>query len=497
MMWGLAAALAAGIAGNVRILAASVFLFGWYSHRGETALGGGPGRRRMAALAALAVLFFLYGRLSVEHHEAGTRAFEDAAAASGGTLCVEGWVASYPQYRYGGMTFELAARVGAESGDRRVLVRTKEYRVGYGDSVRVRGRIYHARGDRRLSYARYLKSRGIVGELRVPPAGVERLGGRAGNPFCRSVLWPVHQRIRCELVRGLGARSGVPVALLIGERGFLPAGASGTFARLGISHLLALSGLHLGFVAGALLLIFRITGCKNRYLLIIALAAYVGIVGFIISLTRALLMASLLIAASMLHRPLRPVTALGNAFLLILLVYPTSFFSLGFQLSFLATYGVLRCVPLMARVRAEGRLRRVWLGIRSSLLVSVSAQLFVAPVIAHAFGRISVVAPVTTLICVLPVAALLAGAAVCALLSIVSTAAGPLGFAVLERGAVMFDALVERLVDIAPEPVPAPPPNIYLYYAGLALMYRTDARMRTRAAGAALVIAGCAAGRFF
>jgi competence protein ComEC len=453
----------------------------------------------MLLLAGLSVIFYQYGHLSNAAHEEKTAAFDRMAAARGEELCCEGWIASYPQYRYGGMTFEFETRVGGEEESRvRILVKTNEYLVGYGDSLRVCGRVYHGKGERRVSYGRYLKGRGLVGELRAPPGGVERLGGNSGNPVFRSILWPVHQRVRCDLVRGLGARSGIPVALLIGERGFLGRKTPGIFAGLGLSHLLALSGLHLGFVAAAAYLLLRALGCRSGLLLIAVLAIYVGIVGFIVSLARALAMAILLIVASMIHRPLKPVSALGNALLLLLLFVPTSFFALGFQLSFLATYGVLRCVALIDPVGdGASKLRRLWFGVRSSLMVSISAQLFVAPIIIACFERVSVMSPLATLIFVVPVAVVLGGSALCAGLSSLWPAAAQPCFWVLERFLMGFGAVVDWASAVTPDRVAMPFPDIYLYYAGLAVLYHANVRKRTRVVGIALVVIAVARATFF
>ncbi|UCH85367.1 MAG: ComEC/Rec2 family competence protein [Candidatus Latescibacterota bacterium] len=490
MTWGLAAAIAAGVAGDVRVLAVALFFFlrcslqdpelGWARPR---AVGAG-------VLAVLAAGSYLYGYAAVLSHAGKTAAFDRAAAAGDGKLCLDGWVASYPQYRYGGMAFEFETRVGdARQVPIRILVKSKEYVVGYGDSLRVDGHAYYAKENRRASYGRYLKGRALAGEIRAAGGGVVHLAGESGYVLTRRVFWPIHERVRCDVVRGLGARSGVPAALLIGERGFLNRKAPGIFADLGLSHLLALSGLHLGFVAAGFLLAARLTGRRNPLLLIVVLVTYVGIVGFIVSLVRALVMALLLIVASAVHRPLRPVSALGNALLLLLIIMPLSMFSLSFQLSFLATYGVLRCVVLLKPSPGDySWARRLWLAVRSSLLVSLSAQLFVTPLILHYFEGVSLLSPLATMIFVLPVAAILTATAVCAGLSWICQPAASIGFDGLGWFVVWFGKSVEWAGSVSPDRVNLPAPDIYLYYGGLGLLFHANGGRWARSVGVVLLL---------
>ncbi|UCG51400.1 MAG: ComEC/Rec2 family competence protein [Candidatus Latescibacterota bacterium] len=482
MVWGLAAALASGITRDVRFLAAALLFFGWFVHR------SGSTKRQSVALAVLAVLFFFYGYLTIRAHEQKMGIFKSLALGSADPICLDGWVSSFPRYRYGGMSFVLTTHL--DDLPTEILVRTKEYFVQYGDSLSTRGRIYRQRPDRQTSYARYLCGRGLVGEVRVPPAGVSRADGQNGGWLARLVFWPIHDRIRRELVMALGARAGLPVALLLGERGYLDRGTRDAFTRLGISHLLALSGLHLGFVAGFLLIVWRLLRFRNRFLLIVPLSAYVGVVGFIISLTRALVMAVLLIVASVIHRPLNAVAALGNAFVLILLFRPWAFYSVGFQLSFLATYAVLLCVSSMDFKKGKDLAGRIWQGIRSSLLVSASAQLWVAPIILHYFGRVSLLSPISTLVFVFPVAFLLLGSGLCVGLAIVWPAAGNAAFGGLDLAVRVFDAILERAELLSPARVALPEPNIYLYYTGVVMLfYARQKRWRKTAAVVLMLVA--------
>jgi len=191
-------------------------------------------------------------------------------------------------------------------------------------------------------------------------------------------------------------------------------------------------------------------------------------VGFIISLYRAFLMAVLLVSASMVKRPMDPVKALANAFILILLLYPHAFFGIGFQLSFLATFGVLICVKALPKRRSDSRLGRFWDSIRSSFQISVAAQAFVAPVILETFGRMSLLSPLATLIFLVPVAFLLFFAAVCVTIGLIFQQ-GRGVFVGLHWVVVYFQKGLLAASDAVPDPLEVPPPDPFVFYAALTL----------------------------
>lgn len=310
----------------------------------------------------------------------------------------------------------------------------------------------------------------------------------------RDVFFRCHDWVRQELCRGLGSRAGIPVALLIGERGYLDRRANEAFRKLGISHLLALSGLHLGFVAGALVLLLRALRRRGEPALLAALAAYVGVVGPIISLYRAFVMAAVLIAASIVKRPLTPLTALVQAFIVVLLVYPHAFYSVAFQLSFMATFAVLLCVRDIRPAGSRGVGCRVAFWVRSSLRVSVAAQLVVAPLIVHYFERMSLFSPLATLVFVFPTAFVLFASAAAVLVAAAVPAAGGLVFAGLDRVATLFQASLIRSAEVLPGVVSPPAPDAWLYYGGLLLIWAGRGRWWVAFAGAVVVALSFAVG---
>lgn len=177
-------------------------------------------------------------------------------------------------------------------------------------------------------------------------------------------------------------------ALLLARKEGLDAVTRDRFAQAGLSHVLAISGLHVGIVFGLVLTLGVLTHVPRRRAVLVAAGlalAYVAFLGAPHSALRAALMILLFTGARLLQRPTDPLAPLAAAGMLIMVADPAAVLDAGFQLSFAGTAGivVLRR-PLDDLVR--GRAPR-WL--RGGLVASVAASLATAPIAALQFGRVA------------------------------------------------------------------------------------------------------------
>jgi competence protein ComEC len=462
MVWVLAAALAAGVTGDLRLVGIAFFVLVLVART------RGFGRRQVACLALLGILYFTHAHVSVEALRRDISRTIWAAAGHGGERAVlEGWVCSFPFYRGGGESFAFRTRL--EGVERTVMVRTKDFDVEYGDSLRLSGG-WRTPKDRGQDFERRLLGYGVCGDIRVGPGGVERMRGRSGDWVSRRILAPCRSRIRQELSRGLGSRSGLPIAVLLGDTGYLDRRLSNAFTAFGITHLIALSGQHLYFIAGFVVLLLRVIRRRSGIALIVAVSGYVAVVGFIVSLWRAFVMAVVLGFASAVKRRLDPVVALADAFVVVLLFYPFTYFSVGFQLSFLATLALLLCVRNLEPPKMPKLRDRLAFSIRSSFRVSVAAQLIVTPVIIHYFDKVSLMSPVATLVFVVPVAFVLLFSGAASVLSALVPATGIVTYPILDRSVVLLEQSLVAAAEMVPGTVSPPVPNPWVYYAGLGIL---------------------------
>lgn len=182
-------------------------------------------------------------------------------------------------------------------------------------------------------------------------------------------------------------------ALLFGDRSSTPQEIQEDYERLGIVHILAISGLHVTLLTGLLFyLLIRIgvTREKSWMLLVFGLPVYALLTGASPPVVRACLTTGAVLAAASSGIYLKPSTALGAAFLLMVFVNPYSLFQAGFQLSFAVTW---------ALVLSSGSIFKKSLSfIQLSFSVSILAQLAALPILMVHFAEISMIAPLANLI---------------------------------------------------------------------------------------------------
>ncbi|HUF78553.1 MAG TPA: ComEC/Rec2 family competence protein [Thermoanaerobaculia bacterium] len=222
-----------------------------------------------------------------------------------------------------------------------------------------------------------------------------------------------------------GRGLGLPFAraLLLGDSSEVPPRVVRGLRRLGLAHLLAVSGLHVGLAAALALLLARSLPRVPRLLVgLLAVALYLLLVGPRPSLLRASVMVTLAVAALLLERPPSALNALGVAAAGIVLHRPEAVVDLGFQLSAGATAGLLLLAPRLTRSwswtsdrEPSGRRSgRAWARLpgllREPLAVSAGAQLGTLPWALPAFCLVVPVAPLVNLVAV-PWAGLLLAAA--------------------------------------------------------------------------------------
>ena len=191
-------------------------------------------------------------------------------------------------------------------------------------------------------------------------------------------------------------------AILLGRRELLSSERSLLFRRLGLSHILAISGLHLSILSAVLFFITKRLRLSTRASALVQIAFivfYMLLTAFPLSLTRAGVMLLLLAASRLAARESDGITALAVAAAGITLFSPYAIYDCGFWLSVTATFGILVYNDLhKPKVKEENRLKRFLGGMRSSLTVTLSATFATLPLVALFFGEISLLTPLANLV---------------------------------------------------------------------------------------------------
>ena len=370
----------------------------------------------------------------------------------------------------------------------------------------------------------------LVGSAR--PEAVVRLGGETGWSLSAAVDgW--RRRAAGVFDAALPARrSGLLKALVLGDRSGISREDRERFARLGVSHLLAISGLHLAIVASgvffSLCWLLRLwtwltvrTDVRKpaAVVAILVTAGYTMLSGAPPSAQRAMVMVGIYLLAVVLDRETDLASSLGLAGLVVMALDPPVVFELSFQLSFAAVGALAVGVPLIVREGGEeepddgreerpggwrGRLLGVarWAGLLA--VASLVATLATAPLLARRTDILSLIGPVTNLVAVplggyLLVGTGLLGAFVSPLspwlASQIAAIAGGLARAFL--GAMeLFSRLSWASVSV-PRPTGIEMIGSFAAVAGLFLLrkYRR-AGVATLLAGTTLLLASWSVGRF-
>lgn len=336
-----------------------------------------------------------------------------------GTVLIEGRLYREPEGQGGRSRWYLAAErewtpEGARgaAGNVRVTVRNAYRHWRHGDVIRAPLRLRAPRNwDEHFDYTAYLARRQIYHVAYLHNDWDVRLVRREGGGV-RGWIETGRRRIGRFLERvfepGTG---GLLKALVVGDRGGLTAEARDRFVAVGMSHVLSISGLHVGMLSLAVHFLCRVLAGRSTWLLlrfpVHKLAAlgslapvllYAAVAGARVPTVRAAMMIGLYQLAVLSGRNASLFRSLALAALIAALVWPGAVMEASFQLSFLAVLSIaggiriFRGTPFMQppEARREGWLRRYRPALLLSVLVPVFATLGTGPVVAHHFGILSV-----------------------------------------------------------------------------------------------------------
>ncbi len=282
----------------------------------------------------------------------------------------------------------------------------------------------------RLDYKLYLRSKGIdvIGGI-SKSKNIEKLNFEEPNVFAQafiSLKEKLHHLLDKYLTK---VPASIIKAMILGEKQFLEDKLKQAYITSGLAHLLAVSGLHIGFIAGATYFLFyplcfkllvRFLPLSARsglakkitaILTLIPVGLYMGLVGAKVSAIRAGLMVIFVLISFLINRKQNLFNALLLAAFIILLINPYSVLTPGFQLSFMAVFTILFYIQIvyplngdsidwmgdipwykrLPFIRRDSRFRNHWTIelISSTTMVSLPAVLGVLPISIFFFNQIS------------------------------------------------------------------------------------------------------------
>ena len=296
----------------------------------------------------------------------------------------------------------------------------------YGDRISLAGRLETPQSEEGFSYRDYLMRQGIY--TIIQPVQVSLLLQNQGNPF-KAVVYCLKERLLNTVYRIFpDPEASLLAGILLGVEAGIPQDVQDAFQATGTSHVIAISGFNIAVLAGLFTLLFsRVAGrWWGALLAAVGIAFYTLLVGAGASVVRAALMGWVGLLGVQIGRRQDGLNSLGIVAGIMAAFNPTILWDVGFQLSFMATLGlVLYADPIQT---AFERLAARWLPaplveragklVGETFLLTLAAQALVLPVTVYHFQRLSLtmlvanplILPVQPAVMVLGGLAVLAGA---------------------------------------------------------------------------------------
>jgi competence protein ComEC len=257
-----------------------------------------------------------------------------------------------------------------------------ENQVYPGQKITVKGLLYRPRranNPNAFDFANYLARQGAFAGLKGEII-IDKKSPTWG-------VWQIRQRIVEAQIQGIGQEKGTLLSsITLGRQAVnLPAKITDLFIKTGLAHILAASGFHVAILLGFVLTITRNLSPKQQFIIALTILIIYGtLTGLQPSVLRAILMGIGALIGLLYNRQVNSLGSLLLAATILLLWQPLWIWDLGFQLSFLATLGLIITVPLL-----KNKIDYLPNLIAEPIAISLAASLWTMPLLMFTFNSIA------------------------------------------------------------------------------------------------------------
>ena len=276
---------------------------------------------------------------------------------------------------------------------------SKSKELEYGDKVQIEG-IYQ-KPEKQRNYggydeSKYLKTLKVIGRIKVNNIKVEE---KKQLNFIFQLANKTNLQVKENIEKSFDSeKAGILKGLLLGDKQDIDEDVKNDFQILNISHILAISGMHIGYIILAIQLLFKklLGKKKTKIVTIIVLICYMFITGFSPSIVRASIMGCLVLISGFVNRKNDIWNSIAISLFIILIYNPFSILNIGLQLSYLGTIGIILFYPTLTQIQTEQK--TAILGkIKEILAVTISAQIMILPIIILNFHMIGIYSLISNL----------------------------------------------------------------------------------------------------
>lgn len=357
----------------------------------------------------LALLFIIFGVarvfLKVPFVDENHMAFYQ-----NGKYEIIGVISSEPNTKINGREYEMEA-VSLVDKDKtnkkvsgKVLFRSLLYpEYFYGDKLQMACSLKEPKNSENFNYKKFLATKDVY--VTCYPQNIKLLEKNQGNKIMAGIL-SLKNKVNSATVRLWGEpQRTLAAGILYGERSGFDQEVKDNFARSGITHIVAVSGYNITIIVWILMSVLIYAGLYRQqafWVCLILIFAFVIFTGASASAMRAGLMGSILLFAQFLGRKSSAFNLLVYAAVFLTALNPfVLVWDVGFQLSFLATVGLLYLTPLLEKkaeiflswkfLRKKEKIKNfLFLLIKDYFNPTLAATIFTLPLISYSFGFFSI-----------------------------------------------------------------------------------------------------------
>ena len=356
-------------------------------------------KNKIILVSGLAILFFVLGIWLTDKKLTEINSIDQNAGVFSGTALI----VKEPVVKDNLQQIVAGISLGSEASKLKVLINASKYpEYFYGDQIKLDCNLEIPKNyEDGFDYKMYLAKDGIFYVCKS--AKPELLSKNNGNGFYAGIL-----KIKNKFIENLNRlipypESELSVGLILGGSAGLTKELQNNFSRTGLTHIVAVSGYNVTIIAEYLMLLGIFLGLwrpKAFWFAILGILIFVLMTGMTASAVRAGVMGGLLLWAMKNGRLANSQNAIVFAAAIMLLFNPLLLrYDIGFQLSFLATLGIIYLYPYFeSKLDRNGKLFWIW----EILFLSASAQIFVLPIILYNFHNLSLIALLANVL-VLPI----------------------------------------------------------------------------------------------
>ena len=324
---------------------------------------------------------------------------------NGQTVNIIGVISKEPDIRQKNQKLTIKTKyINKKNISGKILVTTNLYpKYNYGDKLKIKCKLQAPEEFNGFAYDRYLSRYNIYSVCYYSDIVVINKNKTNNIKFVLyNNILKLKNKFRKSINFGLPEpQASLAKAIVIGDKKGISDNLREQFSRAGISHIMAISGMHITILSVIIMWIFFSIGCSRKYaflLSVLFLILYILLIGVPASAVRAGIMGFLVMFSLYLGRLNSLNRSLIFTAVILLLINPKLLRDdIGFQLSFLAVFGISYLFPKLNKwsdkIGVTGYKK-----IKNMFFITISAQIFTFPILMINFSQISLISPITNLL---------------------------------------------------------------------------------------------------